>query len=201
VIDGRRANHFCLSESRQVLSQLIFFFRFSEIYDCLRASRARSRGAFRDRHERWVRDAMDAMTRVDEACRCGRPSRMVLAPRRWRQVLRVGDVGPSVRHAAQGDGDYQARHPGESTEQPLTPLRREGRMMRRTCGDYSCAFFTAHEAAGAVVAPGFPCALHGERGHINNAKPGQIVPREGGVASTALAWPILRDAACGRSPG
>jgi hypothetical protein len=26
----------------------------------LRASRARSRGAFRDRHERWTRDAMDA---------------------------------------------------------------------------------------------------------------------------------------------
>src|SRR5690349_339395 len=38
-----------------------------------------ARGAFRDRHERWARDAMDAATRNDEACRCGRPSRVVLA--------------------------------------------------------------------------------------------------------------------------
>jgi len=38
------------------------------------------------------------------------------------------------------DGGYQARHPGESTEQPLKPSRREGRMFRRTCGDCRLLF-------------------------------------------------------------
>jgi hypothetical protein len=49
----------------------------------LRASRARSRGAFRDRHERWMRDAMDALVSPDERRRRGRRSRVVLMPRRW----------------------------------------------------------------------------------------------------------------------
>jgi hypothetical protein len=46
------------------------------------------RGAARDRHGRWERDAMDAHRRAqslrDERCLCGRRSRVVLAPRRWR---------------------------------------------------------------------------------------------------------------------
>ena len=38
------------------------------------------------RHERWARDAMDAMARKTSAANRGRRSRVVLAPRRWRQV-------------------------------------------------------------------------------------------------------------------
>src|SRR5205807_3244451 len=37
-----------------------------------RPSRARSRGALRGRHERWVRDAVDAVATQDERCQGGR---------------------------------------------------------------------------------------------------------------------------------
>jgi hypothetical protein len=40
----------------------------------------------RGRHERWVRDAMDARGAETNAARRGRRSRVVLASRRWRQV-------------------------------------------------------------------------------------------------------------------
>ena len=45
-------------------------------------------GAARDRHGRWERDAMDAEASFDEWRQRGRRNRVVLAPRRWRQVLR-----------------------------------------------------------------------------------------------------------------
>jgi hypothetical protein len=45
---------------------------------------ASNRGAYRDRHERWVRDAVDAVAAQDERGQSGRRSRVVLAPRRWR---------------------------------------------------------------------------------------------------------------------
>jgi hypothetical protein len=47
----------------------------------LRASRL-TRGAYRDRHERWVRDAMDVMAPPDERRYRGRRSRVVLTSRR-----------------------------------------------------------------------------------------------------------------------
>src|ERR1700734_71407 len=48
---------------------------------------AHTQGAFRDRHERkvgmrWTRAAL-----LTRALICGRRSRVVLTPRRWRQVL------------------------------------------------------------------------------------------------------------------
>ncbi|CCE04298.1 hypothetical protein BRAS3843_1040026 [Bradyrhizobium sp. STM 3843] len=55
-------------------------FAFSEFVVC--SSRPASmRGALRDRHERWVRDAMDVQGATDECGRRGRSSRMVLASR------------------------------------------------------------------------------------------------------------------------
>jgi hypothetical protein len=47
---------------------------------------ASSRGAFRDRHGRRARDAVDASGARDECTECGRRSRVVLIPRRWDQV-------------------------------------------------------------------------------------------------------------------
>jgi hypothetical protein len=44
-----------------------------------------ARGALRDRHGRWARDAMDVAARADERRYRGRRSRVVLTPRRWRQ--------------------------------------------------------------------------------------------------------------------
>ncbi len=54
-----------------------------------------SGGAFRDRYERGARDAVDALARQDERRQGGRRSRVVLTPRRWRQVLR--DAIPARR--------------------------------------------------------------------------------------------------------
>jgi hypothetical protein len=45
-----------------------------------------ARGAFRDRHERWVRNAVDEQALLDGRWLLGRRSRVVLAPRRWCQV-------------------------------------------------------------------------------------------------------------------
>src|ERR1700722_15145397 len=52
-----------------------------------RAVPPHKRGA-RDRHERGVRDAVDASGAQDERARGGRRSRVVLTPRRWRQALK-----------------------------------------------------------------------------------------------------------------
>jgi len=45
------------------------------------------------RHGRWVRDAVDAAVRETKRADRGRRSRVVLTPRRWRQVR--DDVGAS----------------------------------------------------------------------------------------------------------
>jgi hypothetical protein len=53
--------------------------------------------------------------RVDEgAYSCGRRSRVVLTPRRWRQV---------GERDFTGDGDKKARSPGRARRKPLKPLR------------------------------------------------------------------------------
>jgi hypothetical protein len=104
------------------------------------------RGAFRDRHGRWARDAVDAAASGARSARgrmmlippslklrragtkpveafgvdgCGRRSRVVLTPRRWCQVL---------REDARDDGDKKARSPGRARYKPLKPLRGECRV-------------------------------------------------------------------------
>jgi hypothetical protein len=52
----------------------------------LRSRSAVRKRALRDRHERWVRNAMDAAARETNAAARVRRSRVVLTPRRWRQV-------------------------------------------------------------------------------------------------------------------
>ena len=47
-----------------------------------------TRGALRDRHECWARDAMGALVSLDEWHRCARRNRVVLISRRWDQVSR-----------------------------------------------------------------------------------------------------------------
>jgi hypothetical protein len=69
---------------------------------------------------------MDARSAADESAPCGRRSRVVLTPRRWRQV--------GGRDSA-GDGGNKARSPGRARNKLLKPLRREGRVFRWTCGD------------------------------------------------------------------
>src|SRR6266576_5369305 len=58
---------------------------------------------------------------ADERRFYGRRSRVVLTPRRWRQVF-VGS------HSSENDGGKQARSPRRARRKPLKPLRREGRV-------------------------------------------------------------------------
>jgi hypothetical protein len=83
---------------------------------------------------RWTQAAP-----LTKACACGRRSRVVLTPRRWRQVGAEDGAG---------DGGKQARSPGRARRKPLKPLRREGRVFRRTCGS-TPVLFVAQGAAGA----------------------------------------------------
>jgi hypothetical protein len=83
-------------------------------------------GAYRDRHGRWKRDAVDARRLSALARRRkhprGRPSRMVLSPRRWGQACETifarrrwltspvhrGEYGAAVNTIAQGMPDCSA---------------------------------------------------------------------------------------------
>ena len=62
--------------------------------------------------------------RADERCCCGRRSRVVLTPRRWRQVRgwQVGPTGCRLAISAD-DGGKRARSPGRARSKPLKPLR------------------------------------------------------------------------------
>ena len=101
------------------------------------------RGALRGRHERWCGMRWTRQCQKTNDAACGRRSRVVLTPRRWRQV--------SWKYP-RGDGDNKARSPRRARRKPLKPLRREGRIASAepVC---SCAFsfvHLAHETAGAA---------------------------------------------------
>jgi hypothetical protein len=77
---------------------------------------------------RW--DAVDAKVLRDERHYRGRRNRVVLTPRRWRQVFAGND-------SRESDGGKRARSPGRARDKPLKPLRRKRRTVRQTCGDYA----------------------------------------------------------------
>ena len=81
-----------------------------------------SRGALRDRHERWVRDAMDARarrtnaprSRTAKSCGSGVPT---LTPS-WQRCFCIVAC----------DGGNQARSPGRARSKPLKPFARGSRI-------------------------------------------------------------------------
>jgi hypothetical protein len=77
-------------------------------------SRAHQRGVSRSSRT-LARDAVDASGAFDESADCGRRSRVVLTPRRWRSS--------SAQETVPDDGDKQARSPGRARRKPLKPLR------------------------------------------------------------------------------
>src|SRR5712692_5273238 len=79
-----------------------------------------ARDGMAGRVERLVSDQQ----RADERC-CGvRRSRVVLTPRRWRQVRGVASAQPGLdKTYPWGDGGKQARSPGRARRKPLKPLR------------------------------------------------------------------------------
>src|SRR6202022_142482 len=123
-----------------------------------------------------------ALTR--DAC-CGRRSRVVLTPRRRRQV-RGGKVGPTGRRHAlsANDGDKKARSPGRARNKPLKPLRAgmPGDSGATVVTTLVCYLHFAREAAGAAGTRHSPRPLLGER---INVQLGRIVPRDGGLMDGA----------------
>jgi hypothetical protein len=98
---------------------------------------------------------------ADERCCCGRRSRVVLTPRRWRQV-RGGRVGPTGfrRAISAGDGGKRARSPRRARRKPLKPLR-AGMPGDSGVLVYSCAFYQSkvHTRLRVQRASGIPHAL------------------------------------------
>ena len=85
----RRANHHAPQKTAvQPPEQKYFSFPEMQIR-CRKGCLVPTRGAYRDRHGRGARDAMDAVLRKTSADRRGRPSRVVPIPRRWDQPLRL----------------------------------------------------------------------------------------------------------------
>jgi hypothetical protein len=80
----------------QSLLQKDSCFHLTQITGLLRAVPCPMRGAFRDRHGRWVRDAVDADAQMTNSADRGRRSRVVLTPRRWRQVPEQQASGMTV---------------------------------------------------------------------------------------------------------
>src|SRR4030081_3522930 len=110
---------------------------------------------------------MDAECAADDRRICGRRSRVVLAPRRWRQV---GGV------ISAGDGGKQARSPGRARRKPLKPLRAGmPGVSGATVVTNARAFYTTRAAAGALGARHSPRPLFGRK---LLSKLGRIAPRD-----------------------
>src|SRR6202012_566824 len=60
------------------------------------------------------------------------------------------DAGVNLRVLSRGDGDYKARHTGESAAYVENHCAGNAGMFGVPSVSNSCAFFTAHEAAGAT---------------------------------------------------
>jgi len=104
------------------------------------------------------RDAVDASSADDERRWSGRRSRVVLTPRRRRQV-----GGKNLAD----DGDNQARSPGRARRKPLKPLRGGCRVMPVWPWWLTRVFFTLHARLRAHRAPGIPCALWFRMGKVH----------------------------------
>jgi hypothetical protein len=119
------------------------------------------KGAFRDRHGRKVGMRWTQAALLTRALTCGRRSRVVLTPRRWRQVL-----SEAIRKS---DGGKKARSPGRARSKPLTPSR------AGMPGDPGAtvvtnarAYYSPRAAAGATGTRHSPRPLSGERDMHNS---------------------------------
>jgi hypothetical protein len=152
------------------------------------------RGALRDRHERWVAGCGGRGDAQDEAHRCGRRSRVVLTPRRWRSNSRRRLQRPA------GDGDNKARSPGRARRKPLKPSRGEGRMIRAHLWSYPRAYYHCTGPMGAAgtrssLRPPLRVALRPPlrvlalylRSEIPPATRARFAQREGEVMSSVIA--------------
>src|ERR1700753_1472911 len=104
----------------QSRSKKYSLFTFDPNHRLISAVLFRKRGVGH-RHERWngmrwTQQHQRARERADEWRCCVRQSRVVLTPRRWRQI------GDDASHHAD-DGGKKARSPGRARRTPLKPSR------------------------------------------------------------------------------
>jgi len=136
---------------------------FAQITSTSPASRP-ERGAYRDRHGRWVRDAVDAGGAADESAGL-------------RTAKSCGPDAPTLASSSRearllgGDGGKQARSPGRARRKPLKPLRREGRVFRWICGDYARVLYLfCTRGCGCNGHPAFPAPSHFEGIHSGTTR-------------------------------
>jgi hypothetical protein len=85
VIDPTGKSLICLSSP--FCKNILIFRSANQVY--IHSYPVPPRGAFRDRHERWCGMRWTQAVLKTRALNCGRRSRVVLTPRRWRQVCGV----------------------------------------------------------------------------------------------------------------
>src|SRR5216684_1591845 len=69
-------------------------------------------------------ESVSGQQHADERCCCGRQNRVVLTPRRWRQVRGVASARPGLdKTISADDGGKRARSPGRARHKLLKPLR------------------------------------------------------------------------------
>src|SRR5579863_2089905 len=119
---------------------------------------------------RWTRRCCE----TSDVCG-GRRSRVVLTPRRWRQV------GDDALHRAD-DGGKKARSPGRARYKLLKPLRGECRVNRCDRGDYACVFFISHTRLRALSErPAFPAPSDFEKARVSLINSGALRRGNAGV--------------------
>ena len=136
------------------------------------------RGAYRDRHGRGAGCGGREAALLTRGADCGRRSRVVLTPRRWRQV--------GERDFAEATVTNKARSPGRARRKPLKPLR------AGMPGDSGAtvvtnarAFYTTTRGCGCNGHPAFPApSCSGRNVH---AQPGRIAPRDCEGVSDVIA--------------
>ena len=116
---------------------------------------------------------MDADSADNERHRCGRRSRVVLTPRRWRQVGERNFTG---------DGGKNARSPGSAKEIVKTIAQEMPGVSGVTVVTCLRAFYFLHARLRVQRAPGVSCALCSQRQKAL-AQLGRIRPREGECTS------------------
>ena len=102
---------------------------------------------------------MSDQQHADERCCSVRRSRVVLTPRRWRQVRGccVGPTGLRTQRKFANDGGKKARSPRRARRKPLKPLR-AGMPGDSGVLVYSCAFYYTKRTRGCGCSghPAFP---------------------------------------------
>ena len=117
-------------------------------------------------------------TRTRDDCSVRR-SRVVLTPRRWRQVCgrHVGPTGRGHVTYSAGDGGKRARSPGRARRKPLKPLR------AGMPGDSGVLVVSRVRSTTTKCTRGRGCSGHPafptpSRGREINANLGRIAPRD-----------------------